>query len=192
VSQKEYLSLVVKVRQLDGDHIQWPQSFLWNRMVEMIIVDNTMERHPVEAGVPQGSPVSPIHVTIYTPGLIKWVKEYVSEAKGLSFEDDPGGVVAETDGNFVFSILERCAARSSKVASRRGLQFYTMKTETTPSETPPDKPVSKEKSHNQVDTIQCTSDTLTVHLDGPTSDVPGASQPMNKDRQGSRSQTRDH
>jgi len=46
--------------------------------MEIIIEGNVMERHPVEAGVPQGSPVSLILFAIYTLGLIKWVKEYVS------------------------------------------------------------------------------------------------------------------
>jgi len=56
----------------------------------MIIEANVMERHPVEAGVPKGSPVSPILFPIYTSGLIMWVEEYVAEADGLSIVDDFG------------------------------------------------------------------------------------------------------
>jgi len=48
--------------------------------VEMIIEGNTMERHRVEAGVLQDSPVSPILFVIFTSGLIKWVDQYASEA----------------------------------------------------------------------------------------------------------------
>jgi hypothetical protein len=88
-----------------------------------------MERHPVEAGVPQGSPVSPILFAIYTSGLIKWVEEYVSEAEGLSVVDDLGWVVTGSNVNHVVSILERCAAKSIVWASRRGLQFDPAKTE---------------------------------------------------------------
>jgi len=54
----------------------------------MIIEGNAMERHPVEAWVPQGSPVSQIVFSIYTSELMKWVEEYVSEAAGLSFVED--------------------------------------------------------------------------------------------------------
>jgi len=120
---------LMKVRQMDGDLIQWTESFVSERTVEMIIEGNAMERHPVEAGVWQGSPVSPILFAIYTSGLIKWLEEYVSEAEGLSFVDDLGSVATGSDVNNVLSILERCAATSILWASRRGLQFDTAKTE---------------------------------------------------------------
>jgi len=61
----------MKVRQMDGDLVRWTESFLSERMVEMMIECTTMERHPVEAGVQQGSPVSLILFAIYTSGLIK-------------------------------------------------------------------------------------------------------------------------
>jgi hypothetical protein len=79
---------LMTVRQMDGDRIRWTESFLSERTLEMIFKGNTMERHPVEAGVPQGSPVSPILCVIYTSGMIKWVEEYVSQAEGLFFVDD--------------------------------------------------------------------------------------------------------
>jgi hypothetical protein len=120
---------LMKVREMDGDLVQSTESFLLERTVEMIIEGNAMARHPVEAGVPQGSPVSPILFAIYTSGLIKSVKEYVSEAEGLSFVDDLGWVATGCDVNHVVSILERCAAKSIEWVSRRGLQFDTVKTE---------------------------------------------------------------
>jgi len=57
---------LMKVRQMDGDLIRWTESFPLERTVEMIIEGNAIERHPVEAGVPQGSPVCLILFTICT------------------------------------------------------------------------------------------------------------------------------
>jgi len=95
----------------------------------MIIEGNAMDRHPVEAGVPQGSPVSPILFAIYTSSLIKWVEEYVPEADGLSFVDDLGWVAIGSEVSQVVTVPERCAAKSIEWASRQGLQFDTAKTE---------------------------------------------------------------
>jgi hypothetical protein len=55
-----------KVRQRDGHHIGWMESFLSERTVEWEMECNAMERHPAEAGVLQGSPVSAILFAIYT------------------------------------------------------------------------------------------------------------------------------
>jgi len=102
---------------MDGDFIRWTGSFLSERAVVMIIEGNAMEKHPVEAGVPQGSPVSPILFAIYTSGMIKWVAECAS-AKGLCFMDDLGWVPTGSDANQVVMILGRCAAKSIAWASR--------------------------------------------------------------------------
>ena len=78
---KRRLVNLMKIRQMDGDLIWWTESFLSEMTVEMIIEGNAIERHPVEAGVPQGSPVSPILFAIYTSGLIQLVEDCVSAAK---------------------------------------------------------------------------------------------------------------
>jgi len=114
---------------MDGDLVQWTESFPSQRTVEMIIKGNTMERHPVEAGVPQGSPVSPILFAISHSGQIQWVKEYVPEAEGLSIVDDLCWVPTGSDVNHVVSIPEICSAKSIEGARRQGLQFDTAKTE---------------------------------------------------------------
>jgi len=42
----------MKGKQIDGDLIQWTESFLSNRTVEIVIEGNVLQSHPVEAGVP--------------------------------------------------------------------------------------------------------------------------------------------
>jgi len=75
---------------MDGDVIRWMGSFLTDQTVEMGTEGNVMETHAVEAGIGHGSPGSPILVTIYMSGLMKWVEERVVGAEGLFHVDDVG------------------------------------------------------------------------------------------------------
>jgi len=118
----------MKAKRIDGDLIRWTKSFLSDRMVEMVIKGNVLQRHSVEAGVPQGSPLSPILFVIHTAALINGVEERV-QAEGLSFVDDPGRVATSKDVNQVVKELEDCAADSIEWATRWYLQFDSAKTE---------------------------------------------------------------
>jgi len=71
---KERIVNLMKVRQMDGDHIQCTESFPSETMLEMVIEGNAMERHVVEAGVLQGSPMSPILFVIDTSGRAQLVE----------------------------------------------------------------------------------------------------------------------
>jgi len=119
----------MKAKQIDGDLIRWTERFLSDRTVEMGIEGNVLQSHPVEAGVPQSSPVSPILFAIHTTGLIKWVKEIVHGVEGLSLVEDLGWVATRKDVNQVVRKLEACAAESIEWASRQYLKVDTAKTE---------------------------------------------------------------
>jgi len=74
VAQGRLVNLT-KVRLMDGELRWWTESCLSERMLEIIIEGIAMERHAVEAGVLQGSPMSSILFAIYTSDLIKRVEE---------------------------------------------------------------------------------------------------------------------
>jgi len=118
----------MKAKQIDGDLIRSTGSFLSHRTVEMVIEGNVLQCHPVEAHIPQGSPVSPILFATHTAGLIEWVEESVQD-EGLSFVEDLGWAVTGKDVAEVVRKLEACPAESIDWASRRDLQFDTAKTE---------------------------------------------------------------
>jgi len=118
----------MRVKGMDGGLIRWTASFLSDRKFEMVIEGNVMERHPVEAGIPQGSPVSPILFAIHMSGLIKLVEERVTGAKGLSSVDDVGWVATGNDVNQVIGKLEACVRVSIDWAERWELEFDTAKT----------------------------------------------------------------
>jgi hypothetical protein len=90
----------MKAMNIDGELIRWKERVLSNRIVEILIEGNTMTRHPVEAGAPQGSPVPRILFVIYASGLIKSVDQYVS-ATELLFVDDLSRVGTENIVNQV-------------------------------------------------------------------------------------------
>jgi len=119
----------IKAEQIDGNHIQWTERFLSDRTVEMVIEGNVLHSHPLEAGIPQGSQVSPILFAIHTAGLMKWVEEGVQGVEGLSFVDDLGWVATGRNVHQVVRKLEACAGESIKWASRRDLKFDTVTTE---------------------------------------------------------------
>jgi len=118
----------MKGKGIDEDLIRWTASFLSDRTVEMVIEANVMERRPVESGIPQGSPLSPILFPIYTSGLIKWVEERVSRIDGLSFMDDVGWMATGSDVIQVVRKMEFCARESLDWAERREREFDTANT----------------------------------------------------------------
>jgi len=101
----------MKAKRIHGDLIRWTENFLSDRTVEVVIEGNVLQSHPVEAGVPQGSQVSPILFAIHPAGLIEWVDERV-QAEGLSFVDDLGWIATGKDVNQVVRKLKACAAES--------------------------------------------------------------------------------
>jgi len=115
VAQRK-LDNLMKVRRMGEDLIRWTENLCSEKTVEMIIERNVMQRHPVEAGVPQGSPMSPIIFAIYTSGLINWVEEYVS-AEGLSCVDDLGRVETGSDVNLLVMTLDRSAEQTIERAN---------------------------------------------------------------------------
>jgi len=123
------LIYTMRGKGLDGDLICWMPSFLSDQTFAMVIEGNGMERHPVEAGIPQGSLVSLILFAIDTSGHMKWVEERVAENEGLSFVDDVGWAATGSDVNQVVRKLEACARESIDWAERRELEFDTAKTE---------------------------------------------------------------
>jgi len=110
----------MKAKKIDGDLIRWTERFLSEGTVEIIIEGNVIQRHPVEASVLQGSPISPILFVIHTAGLIKWVEERV-QAKGLCFVDDLGWVATRDNLNQVVEKHQGCAAKPIEWASRRDI-----------------------------------------------------------------------
>jgi len=94
----------------------------------MEIEGNDLKRHSVKAGMPQGSPLSPILFAMHTAGLMQWLEESV-QAEGLSVVDDLGWVATGKDMKQVVNTPESCTAEIIEWATRLDLQFNSAKME---------------------------------------------------------------
>jgi len=151
-----------------------------------------MESHPVEAGVPQGSPESLILLAINTSGLTKWVKEEVLPAEGLSLMDNHGWVATENDVHDIITILERCSEQhpvgkqTRATVRQRKNRDSTIRMQTRPYKTPLAKTDITVKGPIQFHTVQQTGDMLARRLDGLEPDAHGAQQLTREESQGIR------
>jgi hypothetical protein len=64
----------MRVAYLDENLVEWVDSFMSNRLVEIIIAGDVGEAIATNTGLPQGSPVSPILFLIYIADLAALVE----------------------------------------------------------------------------------------------------------------------
>jgi hypothetical protein len=115
---------------MDGDLTRCMASGPTYRTVEIGNEGNVMGRHPVDAVMLQGSPVSPIIYAISTSEHIKWDEDSVSGGKGISFVFNFELVAEGNDVKQVVRKLQACASVSIDWAERQQLELNTATTDT--------------------------------------------------------------
>jgi hypothetical protein len=75
---------------INRDLIYWVTSFLMDRKVQLVIDGHQGPEQPINLGLPQGSPVSPILFIIYIRGVFQAIKDRVPGVKPLSFANNIG------------------------------------------------------------------------------------------------------
>ncbi|ODM14511.1 hypothetical protein SI65_10133 [Aspergillus cristatus] len=113
---------------LDGDLIRWVQSFLTNRWVQLQIDNTQCRAQPINSGVPQGSPVSPILFIIYLSGVFD-VVEGMAGVQSLSFADDIGLLASGHSVKEVCDKLQKAAKVAIEWGHDNVVQFDAGKTE---------------------------------------------------------------
>jgi hypothetical protein len=101
VARKQLLKRMIQLK-IPGDLIQWTNSFLTDRQIQLVIDGHTCPAASLETEVPQGSPVSPILFIIYLSGIFEVIEAKVP-IKALSFVDDIGLL---TSGNLIQKVSE--------------------------------------------------------------------------------------
>jgi ribonuclease HI len=114
---------------LDGDLIHWVASFLMDRQVQLVIDGHQGPKQPIDSGLPQGSPVSPILFIIYVRGVFQAIETRVPGVKTLSFADDIGLLTRANSVDEACQQLQLAGEVAIEWGAANGVQFDPEKTE---------------------------------------------------------------
>ena len=112
-----------------GNIVRWVDSFLSYRRAMLVIDGRTGETCDIQAGLPQGSPVSPVLFILSVSALFQWLEDRHPALQAISFVDDIG-LVIECDGlEDGARQLERIAKDAMQWGSENKVEFEVSKTE---------------------------------------------------------------
>jgi hypothetical protein len=112
-----------------GNIVRWVDSFLSNRRAMLVIDGRTGEIRDVQAGLPQGSPVSPVLFILSVSALFQWLEDRHSALQAISFADDIGLVIKCDDLEGGTRQLERVAKDTMQWGLDNKVEFEVSKTE---------------------------------------------------------------
>lgn len=108
VNRKQLLKRMVQVG-IAGNIVRWVDSFLSNRRALLVIDGRTGETHNIRAGLPRGSPLSPVLFILSVSAMFQWLEDRHPMLQTILFVDDIG-LVVECDELEVGTVqLERIA-----------------------------------------------------------------------------------
>jgi retron-type reverse transcriptase len=87
VNTKQLLLRMIKVG-IAGEIVRWVNSFLSDRRAMLIIDGRTGDMYSIQAGLPQGSPVSPVLFILSVSALFPWLEDGHTSLQGTYFVDD--------------------------------------------------------------------------------------------------------
>jgi hypothetical protein len=85
---KAYLGRRMEALELEPDLVRWTSSFMTDQQVKIVLGGEVGQANPVDTGIPQGSPATPVLFITYLSGIFDEVERVVPGIKGLSFADD--------------------------------------------------------------------------------------------------------
>jgi hypothetical protein len=109
--------------------LRWVQSYLTERSATLVFDGEESELIPIRAGVPQGSPLSPILFILYIATLYEAIEAAHPGVGIIGFADDTNLLVVSRDPTANARRLERVWDTCERWARTRGMQFEPGKSE---------------------------------------------------------------
>jgi hypothetical protein len=109
--------------------IRWTEDFLRERTTELRLGDYTLESSNVNAGIPQGSPLSPILYLFYNADLLESCENSSLRTSPLGFVDDINILTYGSSTEENCRVLERTHNACESWAKTHGSKFNTEKYE---------------------------------------------------------------
>jgi hypothetical protein len=128
VDKRQLLKRKIRVG-MAGNMIRWVDSFLSNRRAMLVTDGRTGQTHDIQAGLPQGSPVSPVLFILSVSALFQWLEDRHLTLQAISFVDDIGLVVECDELEEGVKHLERIAVDTMQWGSDNKVEFEVSKTE---------------------------------------------------------------
>ncbi|KAJ6114107.1 hypothetical protein N7512_007552 [Penicillium capsulatum] len=117
----------LRKRRIDQRIIAWIESFLCDRTTTLKLQEFTAPSAPIQTGIPQGSPVSPILYLFYNADLIEACKTQDTEAVG--YIDDVSTLAVGPTAQRNCKTLKKIHRKAEQWAVKHGSQFAPAKYE---------------------------------------------------------------
>jgi len=128
VNKKQLLKRMVQAG-IAGNIVRWVDSFLSDRRALLVIDGRTGETRDIQAGLPQGSPVSPVLFILSISTMFQWSKDRHAMLQTISFVDDVALVFECSDLKEGIRQLEGVAGNALQWGSDNKVEFEVSKTE---------------------------------------------------------------
>jgi hypothetical protein len=128
VNKKQLFKRMVQAG-IAGNIVRWVDSFLSDRRALLVIDGRTGETREIQAGLPQGSPVSPVLFILSISTMFQWLEDRHAMLQTISFVDDVGLVVECSELEEGIQQLECVARKALQWGSDNKVEFEVSKTE---------------------------------------------------------------